>query len=70
MTPDEDFCLELCTAARRCSIYARAEEADGLVRVVFFDVMAQTKISGEAKANKKDALIAACRNLQHYFNLR
>lgn len=70
MSPDESFCLDLCTAARRCSIYARAESIEAVVRVVFFDVMAQTKIAGDLCGNKKDALISACRKLQDYFNKR
>lgn len=70
MSPDEDFCLELCTAARRCSIYARAEELEATVRIVFFDVMAQAKIAGDWSDNKKDALISACRKLQTHFTFK
>lgn len=66
MSPDAQFCFDICQAARRLSIYARMEVLEAAKRVVFFDVMAQAKIAGDWSDDGQKALISGCNNLVNY----
>ncbi len=68
MSPDEQFCYDICKAARRMSIYARMEHLEAAKRVVFFDVMANVRIAGNWADDPKEALKLGCQGLVNYLN--
>lgn len=67
MTEQEQFCYDLCQAARRMHIYCRRDDANGQTTITFFDVMARNKIAGKPSQDPKEAMESACRELVRYF---
>lgn len=69
MTEKEQFCYDICQAARRLHIYARTDTVNGVMIVTFFDVMPRTKIPGDGSSDHQEALFNACTKLVDYLSI-
>lgn len=67
MTEREQFCYDICQAARRLHVYCRRDNVGKLVKITFFDVMARAKIAGEPDSDPQKAMESACSELVKYF---